>query len=33
MSKANADSEYSQLIKGLDKIRTVLSDSLYSELP
>lgn len=32
MTKANADPEYSQLIKGLDKIRTVQSDSLYSEL-
>jgi hypothetical protein len=33
MSKVGADPEYSQLIKGLDKVRTVLSDSLYSELP
>jgi hypothetical protein len=32
MTKANADAEYSQLIKGLDRIRTVQSDSLYSEL-
>jgi hypothetical protein len=32
MTKANADPEYSQLIKGLDRIRTVQSDSLYSEL-
>jgi hypothetical protein len=32
MTKATADAEYSQLIKGLDKIRTVQSDSLYNEL-
>jgi hypothetical protein len=32
MTKVNADPEYSQVIKGLDKIRTVLSDSIVQEL-
>lgn len=32
MTQANGDPEYSRLIKGLDRIRAVQSDSLYSEL-
>jgi hypothetical protein len=32
VSKTAADTEYSQWIKGLDKIRKIASDSLYQEL-
>jgi hypothetical protein len=31
-SKTAADAEYSQWLKGLDKIRKIASDSLYQEL-
>lgn len=31
-SKAAADSEYQAWLKGLDKLRKIVSDSLYSEL-
>ena len=31
-AKVNASSEYQSWLKGLDKIRTIVSDSLYSEL-
>ena len=32
MTKISADAEYNQWLKNLDKIRTVVSDSLYKQL-
>jgi hypothetical protein len=31
VAKSNASSEYQMWLKGLDKVRKIVSDSLYSE--